>query len=75
MTARKFKNYTLWVKWRQIGWEPILNCSNPTNSDINPIEVLEYWFRDEYVNLNLPYWKRGKTWMILPSGRKPKGVK
>lgn len=69
MTERKFKSYTLWLKWLFIGWKPYVTCLNlPWPSD-NPISVL----RDRrMVRFKGGHWKRGKTWMILPEGRRPK---
>lgn len=70
MTKRKFKSYTLWIKWYRCAWGPELTCTEPTESTgfANPITVLE----ERMAPLsNSPYWKRGKNWMILPEGKKP----
>lgn len=73
MTQRKFKSYTLWMKWRNLGWKPCVTVLNlPFPSD-NPIYVLESWIKSKYYSWYNAVWVRGKTWMILPDDRKPKG--
>ena len=69
MTERKFKSYTLWLKWKGSGWQANVTASNlPWPSD-NPRDVLKHWMECSYLG---DYWVRGKTWMILPEGRKPR---
>ena len=71
MTERKFKSYSLWMKWQNLGWKVGATCKNLPWPAANPRVVLERWMRCyEY-----GYWVRGKTWLILPVGKKPKGVK
>lgn len=70
MTERKFKSYTLWMKWRNWGWNPHATCLNLPYPSINPIDVLKKIMESYWSG----YWKRGRTWMILPDDRKPKGA-
>ena len=70
MTERKFKSYTLWLHWENVGWKPYITCLNFPYPAENPREVLSDWAKSHYPQ----YWDR-KDWMILPEGRKPKGVK
>ena len=67
MTERKFKSYTLWMKWRDYGWSPSATCLNRPFTAESPIKVLSFYMQ----NYSTIYWKRGKTWMILPEDRKP----
>ena len=69
MTARKFKSYTLWIKWANLGWTKAATCLNSHWPSENPIEVLEFYVESKY-----PFgWaKRGKAWMILPEDKIPK---
>lgn len=70
MTARKYKSYSLWLKWREQGWQVEVTCLDVPWPATNPIRVLEV-LADSYSH---NYWKRGKTWMILPEGSRPKGA-
>ncbi len=70
MTERKFKSYTLWMKWRNLGWHPEATISNLPWPAANPIDILKEWVESRYSCKN---WIRGKTWMILPEGREPRG--
>lgn len=70
MTERKFGSYTLWMKWRDYGWIPAIKCFNLPWPSENPRAVLANHM-DQY---SKNYWVRGKTWMILPEGRKPAGA-
>jgi len=70
MADRKFNSYTLWMKWRNSGWKPYATCLNLPWPSANPIEILKLWAKTYYIH---EYWDRGKTWMILPESRKPKG--
>lgn len=68
MTQRKFKSYTLWLKWRNRSWKPHITCLNLPWPAENPRNILKTWARSHYPGL---HWSRDK-WMILPEGRKPK---
>jgi len=69
MTQRKYKSYTLWLKWIKQGWQPTITCLNLPWPAENPLFVLNTWREIFYNSSN---WIRGKTWMILPEGRRPK---
>ena len=68
MTERKFKSYTLWMKWRDLGWRREMTCLNLPWPAANPIDVLKGMTK----NYSPPLWIRGKNWMILPEDREPK---
>ena len=70
MTERKYKSYTLWLHWDNSEWTKAITCLNLPFPAENPREILYRWARSHYPQ----YWKR-KDWMVLPAGRKPKGMK
>jgi hypothetical protein len=70
MTERKFKSYTLWLKWPNLGWKPECTCLNLPWPAANPRNVLSTYMGSLYGK----HWERGKNWMILPENRKPPGV-
>jgi len=70
MTERKYKSYTLWLKWANLGWMPRVTCLNLPWPAANPRDVLEHHMT--MTKYQYSHWKRGKDWMILPEDRKPK---
>jgi len=69
MSELKFKRYTLWVKWKNLGWRKLVTCVAGKYPMENPRKVLE-----NYVTNRFPWTgrlDRGRTWMILPGNRKP----
>jgi len=72
MTERKFKSYTLWMKWRYQGWRPAITCLNLPWPAANPRKVLEEWIKSQ---THCGHRVRGKTWMILPEHRMPKQLR
>lgn len=72
MTERKYKAYTLWLKFRNRGWMPKFTVEEGRRGfGPNPKEVISQWMILWELN---DYWKRGKTWMILPKGQKPAAI-
>jgi hypothetical protein len=78
MTARKYKAYTLWLKWNDVGWHPeitVLSESNPpcrtgVRQD-SPRALLLEWIERRFAVAWGPDWRSRVR--ILPAGRRPKG--
>ena len=68
MTALKFDKYTLWVKWLNRGWQPLITCLTLPWPAENPRRVLKSFAEKDF----LQYWDR-KDWMILGGDKKPAG--
>ena len=66
--SRTYKAYTLWMKWRNVGWKPQFTVEHEGSHSPSPLEVIEYWMGRRYSH---DYWERGKTWMIKPKGQEP----
>ena len=70
MTKRKYDAYTLWVNWRNLGWQPAFTINQGVHW--SPIEIIEDWLEARgYYDNPRSYWQRGKTWMIKPDGQMP----
>lgn len=65
---RKHNAYTLWMKWRGIGWRQEFTITEHRGS-WSSLEVLEHWMGR--FSGSGSYFQRGKTWMIKPEGQKP----
>jgi len=59
------------MKWSDRRWKPYITCLNLPWPSANPRAVLSEWRK---YNFTYKHWKQGKTWMILPDDRKPKGA-
>ena len=68
----KYDAYTLWVKYRNVGWRPVITAKTGGRGTISPYSFLNSWAKGAYDGLD--YYKRGKTWMIKPEGQKPAGA-
>ncbi len=74
MTDRKHRAYTLWMKFKNAGWTPRFTVETGRDQWPSPTDVIKDFMRGtieyEYDDPNA-YWKRGKTWVILPKGKLP----
>lgn len=67
MTKRKYKSYTLWLKWRGGDWQPIFTVTE------------NHWFGNPYTVIVGhmarfgSFWERGVNWIIKPEGQVPAG--
>lgn len=79
MSNRKYAAFTLWRKWRDLGWRPHFTVESSAGTrhigDISPREVIEDWMASRFHHSPNSYWERGKTWIIKPEGQKPAGLK
>lgn len=67
--SRTYKAYTLWMKWRNVGWKPEFTITEGYPSAHSPIEIIEHLMASRYALGG--YFIRGKTWMIKPEGQEP----
>ena len=71
MTLRKFKAYSLWLKWeRPDGWQIAATCKNVSFPGENPREFLMEWAETHYPSKWGPDWRRKVR--ILPEGKRPR---
>ena len=70
MTKRKFKAYSLWLKWSNIGWQVAATCKNMPWPAENPRAFLLQWAETHYPSRWGEEWR--KKIRILPEGRRPR---
>ncbi len=72
MTKRKYKAYTLWLKWKSSpGWARTFTVKDEGWPGENPILVIKQWIKWGWAG---KYWEK-RDWVILPEGKTPKGYK
>jgi len=73
MSKHKNISFTLWRKWRNLGWRPHFTVEVMQNgaTDSSPTGIIEDWMAVRFPGGRNSYWKRGKTWMIKPKGQEP----
>ncbi len=68
-----YPTYTLWVKYSNTGWIPLITAKDTNNQwSTSPYGLLVDYATRRFEIHN--YWKRGKNWMVKPEGQKPAGL-
>ena len=67
--STKHDTYTLWVKFKNRGWIPLITAKATDPCYLSPYSFLSDFAKRVYKDLS--YYQRGKTWMVKPEGQKP----
>jgi hypothetical protein len=70
MSGPTDKPYTLWLRFRRRPWRRAFTISG-TAFGLSSKQALVEWAQQYFA---FPYWRRGKTWMVLPQGKRPAGL-
>lgn len=65
--GRKYREYTLWLKYCNVGWIRAFTVVDHGWPGQNPIEICKEWYEKHYTN---PRWDKSKM-IILPRGKEP----
>jgi len=70
---RKFKAYSLWLKWGNLGWRIAATCKNVAYPGENPRSLLMEWAASHYPSKWGCDWRRKVR--ILPEGKRPRDAR